>query len=260
MKISIVTPSFNQADFIESTIESVLSQKGDIEYFVIDGGSTDRTIEILKKYKKKYKNFHYVSEKDDGQSDAINKGLKMCTGDIMAYINSDDVYEPGAFEKVHAFFKNNPDIYWGYGHYSIINEKDRPIRKFFSKYKNFAGRSYSYSKLLRINIVPQPSTFWRKEIYAEFGGFDKEHHLVMDYEYWCRIGKKYPAKQIKHPTAQYRFYTDSKSGANFKIQYKKELEVAKMYAAKKYPFSIFAHKINYIIMTALFRVLRLLGK
>ena len=120
MKISIITPSYNQAQFIERTILSVLNQDyKDIEYIIMDGGSTDGTVEILKKYSD---HIIWKSEKDNGQSDAINKGLKMATGDIVAYLNSDDTYQPGAFKEVATFFEKNPDKKWVYGKCLIINE------------------------------------------------------------------------------------------------------------------------------------------
>jgi glycosyltransferase involved in cell wall biosynthesis len=158
MKISIITPSYNQAEFIERTIQSIFSQNyPDIEYIVMDGGSTDGTVKILKKYSDQ---IIWKSEKDNGQSDAINKGLKIATGEIVAYLNSDDTYEPGTLKKVADFFQKNPEKKWVYGKCKIINKKDQEIRKWITAYKNLLLKNYSYSKLLSENfplpIIPFP--------------------------------------------------------------------------------------------------------
>ena len=145
---SIVTPSYNQAQFLERTILSVISQKGDfaIEYIIMDGGSTDGSIEIIKKYASQILDKTYPirckavtlfrkSEKDKGQSDAINKGLRMATGDVVAWLNSDDTYRPGAFQHVaHAFAQGH--VQWCFGQCRIINTHDHEIRKPITRYKN----------------------------------------------------------------------------------------------------------------------------
>ena len=185
MKISIITPSYNQAEFIERTIQSILNQSySNFEYIIMDGGSTDGTIEILKKYSNK---IIWKSEKDNGQSDAINKGLKIATGDIVAYLNSDDTYELNALQKVADFFIKNPDKKWVYGKCKIINEKDQEIRKPITAYKNWLLKKYSYKKLLTENFISQPATFWKKELHNEFGYFNESESLCMDYEFWLRI-------------------------------------------------------------------------
>ena len=108
MKFSIITPSFNQAEFLEQTIKSVVSQKVNLEYFIQDGGSTDGSVDIIKKYAEKYSFISWQSKKDKGQTDALNQGLKKCTGDIIAYLNSDDYYLPDALEKVEKYFESHP--------------------------------------------------------------------------------------------------------------------------------------------------------
>jgi len=132
-KISIITPSFNQGKFIKKTIDSVLSQNyPDLEYVVIDGGSTDNTVKILKSYGNKIK---WISEKDKGQADAINKGLKIINGEIIAFINSDDYYLPDTFKKIVDFFKQNITCNVVTGDYLIINENGKPIQSFVGFYK-----------------------------------------------------------------------------------------------------------------------------
>ncbi|EKE24945.1 MAG: glycosyl transferase family protein [uncultured bacterium] len=252
MKISIITPSYNQAQFIERTIQSILSQShNDIEYIVMDGGSTDGTVDILKKYSDK---IIWKSEKDKGQSDAINKGLKMATGEIVAFLNSDDTYEPGALEAVADFFKLNPDKKWIYGKCKIINENDQEIRKPITIYKNLLLRKFSYSKLLTENFISQPATFWRKELHDEFGYFDENEHFCMDYEFWLRIGKKYPAGVIGKYLANFRYYKNSKSGSVNKKQFQDQYRLAKKYG-EGYFMSLLLHKFNYFKITFIYSIL-----
>lgn len=253
-KISIITPSYNQAEFIERTIQSVLDQNyPDLEYIVMDGGSTDGTIEILKKYNGK---IIWKSEKDNGQSDAINKGLKMATGDIVAYLNSDDTYEPGALKKVAEFFQKNPDKKWVYGKCKIIDKNDAEIRKPITWYKNFLLKKFSFAKLLSENFISQPATFWKRELLNEIGYFNEEEHFCMDYEYWLRIGQKYSAGVIPEYLANFRYYQNSKSGSVNKKQFQDELRIAKKYGRGKM-LPILLHKINYYKIVSIYSCLNL---
>jgi FkbM family methyltransferase len=253
MKISIITPSYNQAPFIERTILSVLNQNyPDLEYIVMDGGSTDGTVEILKKYSDR---ILWKSEKDNGQSDAINKGIKIATGDIIAYLNSDDTYGPDALAAIAQFFKKNPTQKWAYGKCRIIDAKDREIRKPITFYKNFLLKKYSYAKLLSENFISQPATFWKREIHEEIGYFNESEHYCMDYEFWLRIGQKYPAGIIDAYLANFRYYPNSKSGEVNKKQFQDELRLAIKFGAK-YPLATLLHRFNYYKITFLYRLLR----
>jgi glycosyltransferase involved in cell wall biosynthesis len=257
MRISIITPSYNQAQFIERTIQSVLNQDyKDIEYIVMDGGSNDGTTEILKKYDGK---IIWKSERDNGQSEAINKGLKMATGDIVTYLNSDDTYEPGVLQKVANFFSKNSDIKWVYGKCRIINENNKEIRKFITAYKNFLLKKYNYSKLIAENFISQPATFWRKELLSEIGYFSENEHFCMDYEYWLRIGQKYDAGVIDEYLANFRYYPSSKSGGVNKKQFQDELRLANKFGVK-FKFSIFFHKLNYYKIVWIYWLLNYLNK
>jgi glycosyltransferase involved in cell wall biosynthesis len=226
----------------------------DIEYIIMDGGSTDGTVEILKKYSDK---IIWKSEKDNGQSDGINKGLKMATGDIVTYLNSDDTYEPGALKKVAEFFKKNPDKKWVYGKCKIINENDAEIRKPITWYKNFLLKKYSYSKLLSENFISQPATFWKRELLSEIGYFNEDEHFCMDYEYWLRIGQKYPAGVIPEYLANFRYYSNSKSSSVNKKQFRDELRLARKFG-KNYFFPLLMHKINYYKITGIYRLMNIL--
>jgi len=270
MQISIVTPTWNQSNFIERTIESVISQEGDfeLEYIVMDGGSTDGTVDILKKYdkiikkEKKYKHIKFIwkSEKDKGQSDAINKGMKLAKGKIVAFINSDDTYEPDTFKKVLSRAEQKPNRKWFFGKCKIVDENDKEIRKPITWYKNILLNLHSIPMLISENYISQPATFWRRSIMEEIGYFDEDEHMVMDYEYWLRISDKYgDGFFINDYLANFRMYDTSKSGTRFKEQFKDELRVAKRYG-KNYPLSILIHYFNYIKIVGIYTFMNNINK
>lgn len=204
MKISIVTPSFNQGEFIERTIKSVLGQKGeDIELIVIDGGSTDGTVEILKEYGDKIK---WISEKDGGQTGAINKGMGMATGDVMAYLNSDDTYEPGTLSAVAKYFEENPETFIVYGRGRHIDEMD--------SYMNDYPTDIVDREILRRKCpICQPTVFWRRELWKKIGEFDETLSFGMDYDYWIRVSAEYKFGFINQYLANTRLHQGAKTVA-----------------------------------------------
>lgn len=240
-KISIITPSFNQVDFIERTIKSVLSQDyPNFENLVMDGGSTDGTVEILKKYGKR---IIWRSEKDKGQGDAINKGLKFAKGEILGYLNSDDILEPGALKTVADFFTKNPRTMWVFGKCRIIDEKEKEMRQSITAYKNFWLRRYSYKTLLILNYISQPAVFWRREVGEEIGFFNNHYFWALDYDYWLRLGKKYPPGFINRYLANFRVHQLSKTSLGIK-NFLEEVEVAKQYTRN--PLIIGLHYLNFL--------------
>ncbi|MGB2869565.1 MAG: glycosyltransferase family 2 protein [Bacteroidota bacterium] len=202
MRISIITPSYNQGEFIESTIRSVMEQDHkDIEHLVIDGGSKDSTISTLKKYP----HVQWVSEKDSGQSQAINKGFQRATGDIVAWINSDDYYEKNIFGAVTGFFESHSDCMLLYGDITFV---DRQGRSLFS----ITGDTIDYERLVEYpDIVRQPSFFWRRELLEEIGGVDENLDLVMDYDFFLRAGKRHKFHYLRNNLSYYRYYEENKS-------------------------------------------------
>ena len=251
LKISIITPSFNQGPFIERTIRSVLEQAyPNLEYIVMDGGSTDGTIDILRKYEGR---LTWVSEKDKGQADAINKGIARSNGDIIAYLNSDDIYEPGALGRVAEHFSTHPGTAWLTGKCRIIDEQDREIRQPVTAYKNFLLRHCSYSLLLVTNPVSQPATFWRRSVVREFGLFDETEHLVMDYDYWLRIGKKYPLAVLDEYLAGFRVYATSKTSSSFLTTFRREMALARTHSSST--LLNIMHWISYIGIAAAYLIL-----
>lgn len=207
--ISIITPSYNQGEFIERTILSVINQEvKDLEYWVIDGGSTDETIDILKKYEKTLK---WVSEPDEGQGDAVNKGILRSKGDIIGWLNSDDVYYPGTLQKVLQYFKDNPNVLIIYGAANHIDDKDAFI-------ESYPTRQWNYEYLFEECFICQPAVFFRRELVEEIGLLDKTLQYCMDYEYWLRIGKKYQMVYFPELLAGSRLYPNTKTlGARRKV-------------------------------------------
>ncbi len=225
-KISVITPSFNQGNFIAETIDSVLSQGyKNLEYWIIDGGSKDDTIPVLKRYGKK---IQWMSKKDNGQTDAINKGMEKVTGDIVTYLNSDDILLPGSIEKIADFFSTNPDIFWTTGMCKIINEKGKEIRKLITLYKNFWLKYFRNSVSLSVvNFISQPATFWRRETVKSVGLFDTSLYYTMDYDYWLRMSRIYKLGFIDDYLASFRLHDESKSSKNVKKLFDEGYEVVK---------------------------------
>ena len=255
-KISIITPTLNQGNSIERTIKSVIDQDyPNMEYIVVDGGSSDRTIDILKKYNNK---LQWISEKDKGQSDAINKGIKLATGDIIAYLNSDDMYEKNALRKVADFFIAHPSVMWLTGRCRIIDEYDREIRKAVSGYKNFFLSHYNYNILLITNFISQPATFLRRKAIEEIGHFDINHHLVMDYDYWLRIGRRYIPGIINETLAMFRVYRGSKTSTIFYQSFKQEMEVSRKYSHSNIIRAL--HYCNYVGICSVYTLLDIISQ
>jgi len=255
IKISVITPSYNQAKYIGATIDSVQSQRGDfeLEHIVVDGGSTDGTLDILKSYGSAVR---WVSEKDEGQADALNKGLAMAGGDIIGWVNSDDLYEPGALDAAAKVFAAGADVQWVYGKVKIVDDRGVEIRRWITRYKNMRMRRYSYAKLLAENWISQMGVFWRVSAGREVGAFRKDLHYCMDYNFWLRLGARWPGHFIDRYLAAFRWYPSSKSGAGFGKQFREELDVATEIAAGRYPLAIFKHRINAAKIVAAYNVMQ----
>lgn len=219
-KISIITPSYNQGQFIERTIKSVLNQKyPNLEYIVVDGGSTDETVKILKKYSSKIR---WISEQDNGQADAINKGIKMSTGDILAYLNSDDIYEPESFQTISDYFLNNPEAMLVYGKGKHIDKNNIYIEDYPSKPTDYLGLHPTCS-------ICQPTAFWRRELIDEIGYFDEKLKYAMDYDYWIRVSIKYPLNYIYKYLGSTRFYKETKTSGQRPKVHREIIDVQKRY-------------------------------
>lgn len=248
-KISIITPSYNQAQFIEETILSVLDQNyPNLEFIVVDGGSTDGTLDILKRYNGR---IQWFSERDRGQSHAINKGFAASTGQIVAYLNSDDIYEPGALLKVGRFFANHPEAAWVTGRCRIINPEGQEIRKAITWYKNFWLLLKSYNILLVLDYISQPATFWSREVLNRIGFLDETHHLVMDYDYSLRIGQCLKLHVINEYLASFRVHENSKSSLYTGPHFQADLEIARAYTRSR--LLIWLHALHNALIVSTYR-------
>jgi glycosyltransferase involved in cell wall biosynthesis len=204
LRFSVITPSFQQGRFIERTIQSVLMQATPeiaLEYVVCDGGSQDETVEILHRYGDRLR---WVSEPDGGQADAVNKGLAMTQGEIIAWINSDDVYYPGAFAAVHGIFAAHPEIQAIYGDADHIDQADRILEP-------YPTAPWDYQQLKKICFLSQPAVFFRRSLVTQFGGLDASLKYCMDYELWLRYGRHVTFHYLPQTLAGSRLYADNKT-------------------------------------------------
>jgi len=223
--VSIITPSFNQARYIDATIRSVVSQDYPrIEYMIVDGGSTDGSVDIIKSYAKHLESDSllsdyqkqasglqnhgiawWVSERDKGQTDAINKGFARAKGEILAWINSDDTYEPGAVSAAVKVLQEHPEVGMVYGDCNFINESGRVIGKF--------GAAQTSYRLLRQGYahIPQQTMFFRADLWKQVGPLDSSFYFAMDYDLWTRIAARTEIKYTPQTWANFRLHTSGKT-------------------------------------------------
>ncbi len=274
MKFSIVTPVYNGEKYIAETIESVLSQKGDfeIEYIIMDGGSDDKTVEIIKKYEEKLKNgcwetkcknisFGWFSERDKGMYDAINKGFAKATGDVYAWINSDDIYLPGAFAAISKTLAKYPEIEWIKGITSFINE-DSTIHEVGLCYlynqrwiiKGIYGRS--------VYVIPQDSVFWKSELWKKVGEINNTLKLAGDYYLWTYFAEHTPLYSLKAYVSCFRIqdYQLSKNIEQYKEEQRvssplitTEEKIARLFFKKTKKMPLFFYPLLYVVYNLIFR-------
>lgn len=202
--VSVVTPSYNQARFIEETIRSVLAQDyPNIEYIIVDGSSSDGSAAIIQKYADRLA--WWVSEKDQGHADALNKGFIHASGEILAWLNSDDTYYPGAVSEAVAFLQANPEVGMVYADADLTDEEGHIIGR-------FASRQTDYKRLLRGSVhIPQATTFFRASLWQQIGPLDLSLYFAFDYNLWVQLAKVSRLQYLPRRWATFRLHREGKS-------------------------------------------------
>lgn len=239
--VSIVTPSYNQAEFLLQNLHSVAIQKAPgikLQHLVMDGGSTDGTVALLKASS----GVTWVSEKDRGQSDAINKGFHAAEGSIIGWINSDDYYMPGAIAKVIDYFEKHQEAMWLYGRCHMVDRSN-------SVTDEYDTAEFDLDTLINEkNFVPQQATFFRRELLDQVGYLDESLNLCMDYDYWIRFGKRHPGHFLPEYLACFRRHIDAKTSMQARRHWAEFLEVSRKHGGRR--FSILYCR---MLMHAVFR-------
>ncbi|MGH2581913.1 MAG: glycosyltransferase family 2 protein [Anaerolineales bacterium] len=218
--VTIVTPSYNQAAYLEEAVESVLNQVyNNIQYILIDGGSTDGIAKIIKKYASRLD--YWVSEKDRGQTDALNKGFAHTKGKYCAWLNADDRLKPNAVAEAVDYLEKNSDVGMVYGDADFIDVEGNVIGR-------FAARQTDYAKLRKGYVhIPQQAAFWRASLWWQVGPLDPDVTFAMDYDLWVRLAKVSKLKYVPRLWAEFRLHQDSKTLINDMLAWEDMLKVHK---------------------------------
>jgi len=218
-RISVVTPSYNQARFLEATLRSVVEQGyPNLEYIVMDGGSDDGSEEIVRRYAEHLA--HWQSEKDDGQAAALRTGLDRATGDVLAYLNSDDIYLPGTLAAVAQFFTENPDEILACGHCVIVDAQGEPYDRWYATPPTHESLVFGGSNM----GFAQPASFWRRDAYEQAGGVDPSFRFTMDVDLFVRLTQQRRGAVLDTFTAAYRTHADAKTSTLDDVR-REELDV-----------------------------------
>ncbi|WP_053225810.1 glycosyltransferase family 2 protein [Solirubrobacter soli] len=222
--LTIITPCLNAVATLPATLESVRAQGyPGLEHIVVDGGSTDGTVELLRGAE----GIRWISESDRGLSHALNKGIAMATGEVIGELNADDVYEPGALTAVGTALAEHPDAMWLTGYCRIIDGTGQEIRKPITAYKNWLLDRYSLDLYLTHNFISAPATFFRRETLAESGGFDERYRISVDYDIQLRIARKHEPLILRRYLSSFRMVDGTLSMSGFRTQFREHAEQAR---------------------------------
>jgi glycosyltransferase involved in cell wall biosynthesis len=253
-------PCFQQVHFVEEAVRSVLDQEAvDVELFVMDPGSTDGSRNLLLSLKAIYGDrllLHFAP--DEGQADAINRGMALARGRILGWLNSDDRLRPGALMQI-APYLNSPEPRWVYGRCGIIDERGRQISRPIVWYKNFRGRRFSFYKLLTEDFIPQMATFWNRSMWEAAGEVDKTRHLAMDYDLFLRFAKIAAPAVVSEYLADFRVHRQAKSSLMTCRHLEEALSTAREHAAAlgwRGRLSLWLHRIYGVRTRMIYRLIK----
>lgn len=237
LTFSIVTPSLNQGRFIEETIQTVISQDyPNLEYLVVDGGSTDGTLEVLHKYEGQ---LQWISEPDRGQSHAINKGLQLAQGSVLAWLNADDTYLPGALKKVSEYLEQHPDVMMVYGEGYLIDEKSQIKGRFPATEPFNLWRLIYYQ-----DYILQQTVFIRREVFDQISMLDEDLHYGMDWDLWIRIGKRFKVAYIPEYLGNLREHTSSKTWSGGVRRFRELVGIMRHHGNQKFSMAYYQYGWN----------------
>lgn len=244
----------NAATTLPEALESVRGQAYPrLEHIVVDGGSTDGTVELLEAAP----DVRWVSEPDSGRVDAANKGLRMATGDVVAWLNADDRYEAGALQAVGEVLARNPEAAWATGYCRIIDERGAEIRRAISSYKGFLLRRWSLGLYLTQNFVADPATFVRRSAVEAVGPLDPQYLTSHDYDLWLRVGRRFGAPLVlRRPVASFRMAEGTLSMDGFESQFAEHWALARKHGAG-HPLAVAFNRAMSVLIVLVYRLLRL---
>jgi glycosyltransferase involved in cell wall biosynthesis len=253
VSFSIVTPCLNAEATIADTLASVREQDVEgLEHIVVDGGSTDGTLDLLRAAEGPVM---FVSEPDNGLSDAMNKGIAMARNDVIGWLNADDVYLPGALRRVQEAFERRPDALWATGRCLIIDSEGNEIRRGVTRYKDALLKRWSFPLFLTQNFISSPATFIRREAFDLVGGFEERFRYSMDYDVWLKLGRRSAPIVIDEPLACFRMAEGSLSMTGFERQFAEHAQNARENGAG-HPVAVAANVVSSKAIVAIYHGLR----
>ncbi|HWT94987.1 MAG TPA: glycosyltransferase family 2 protein [Solirubrobacteraceae bacterium] len=251
-RITVITPAYNAVATIEQTLASVRAQDyPDLEHLVIDGGSTDGTVDLLRETD----GITWISEPDRGLAHAMNKGIAMATGEIVGEINADDVYLPGALAAVGAAAEAHPEAEWLTGRCPIIDGDGTEIRKPVTAYKNFLLRHYSLPVYLTQNFISAPATFFRTAPLREIGGFDERYRISVDYDLQLKFARRGDPVILHRDLSAFRMVEGTLSMSGFETQFREHAEQAVRHGAG-HPIPVAVNRVTSRAIVLAYRAMR----
>lgn len=239
MKITVITITFNSERYLTETVSSVLAQEyPDLEYLIVDGGSTDGTLELIRCCAARDGRIRWISEPDRGIADAMNKGAALATGEVIAHLHSDDLYpDRSVLSRVAGGFAGQPGALWLTGGEYIIDQDGKILRE-------IRVRSYSRARLLRSNCILHPATFLRRDAFMAAGGFDPRRKYAMDYDLWLRLAARGTPLLIDAPLACFRLHGGSLSTVEAEKAFDEEFAIRREFLSG-HPVRLIFHRLYY---------------